>query len=127
MAIGLISKLESRRQQLGMSCAEVAARSGLGLRTVQRILTGSANPELSTLEKLAHAMSATVGFDLLGPDPDIVRQAQAQRKAAQLVSLTQGTSALEAQAVSQDALNRMKEQTAMRLLCGSRRRLWAEP
>ena len=41
----LAIQLEHRRRQLGMSCAAIALRSGLGLRTVQRALSGKEAPE----------------------------------------------------------------------------------
>jgi transcriptional regulator with XRE-family HTH domain len=122
----LTRQLEQRRKQLGMSCSAVATRSKLGLRTVQRALSSKETPEFHTLEKIAGALGASIRVGIEGPGVDAVKRKQAEGKAARLVSLTQGTSALEAQAVSQDALTRMKEQTVMRLLCGSPRKLWAQ-
>ncbi|HMB94891.1 MAG TPA: helix-turn-helix transcriptional regulator [Tepidisphaeraceae bacterium] len=122
----LILQLEHRRRQLGMSCADVASRSQLGLRTVQRALSGEETSEFSTLEKIAHALGASLNIEIEGPDVDAVKREQAESKASRLVSLTQGTSALEAQAVPEGALKRMKERTAIKLLSGSPRKLWAD-
>ena len=118
-------QLEHRRRQLGMSCAAVAARAGLSLRTVQRALTEGAAVELETLIQIAQALGASLRIELEGPDVDIVRRRQAEQKAAGLVSLTQGTSALEAQGIAQDELRRMKERATTQLLAGSARKLWA--
>ena len=109
-----------------MSCAAVAARAGLGLRTVQRALSGKETPELHTLEAIAKALGASIKLRLEGQDVDVVKRQQAERKAARLVSITQGTSALEAQAVPGKTLARLRKQTAMKLLTGSPRKLWAE-
>lgn len=124
----LAIRLERRRGQLGMGCPTLAHRTGLGLRTVQRALSGndSVAPELETLSKIANALGVSIRLKLEGADVDGFREQQAERKAAKLVSLTQGTSALEAQAVSKGTLARMKKRAARELLCGSARKLWAD-
>ena len=109
-----------------MSCAAVAARAGLGLRTVQRALSGKEAPELQTLDAIARALGASIQLRLEEPDVDVVKREQAERKATRLVAITQGTSALEAQAVSEKVLARMRKRTAMKLLTGSPRKLWAQ-
>ncbi len=120
------NQLEERRKQLGLSCAAVAHRAGLGLRTVQRALSADAIvPEFSTLNAIAQAMGASVEVELKGPDVEQLKEQQAQRKARQLVSLMQGTSALEAQGISKRDLARVTKQTARKLLAGSTRKLWA--
>jgi transcriptional regulator with XRE-family HTH domain len=123
----LANRLEERRKRLGLSCAIVAHRAGLGLRTVQRALSGDAiTAEFSTLNAIAQAMGASVRLKLEGEDVERLKEQQARRKARQLVALTQGTSALEAQAVSKSDLARMTKQTARKLLTGSTRKLWAD-
>lgn len=94
----IANQLEERRKRLGLSCAMVARRASLGLRTVQRALSADAvMPEFSTLAAIAQAMGASVRLKLEGDDVERFKEQQAQRKARQLVALTQGTSALEAQ------------------------------
>jgi hypothetical protein len=83
-------------------------------------------PEFSTLAAIAQAMGASVRLKLEGDDVERFKEQQAQRKARQLVALTQGTSALEAQGVSKGDLARMIKQTARKLLTGSTRKLWAD-
>jgi hypothetical protein len=51
---------------------------------------------------------------------------KAEAKARLLVSMVQGTSALEAQAVDQETQQEMVEQTVHELLAGSRRALWSD-
>jgi len=52
------------------------------------------------------------------------RKARAAEKATKLVNLVQGTMGLEAQAVNQQTLNDMIEQTTSELLAGPPKRLW---
>jgi hypothetical protein len=123
----LAHELEERRKRLGISCAAVAHRANLGLRTVQRALSANAiMPEFSTLNAIAEAMGASIRVELKGADVEELKEQQAQRKAERLVSLTQGTSALEAQGIGKGDLARLTKQTARKLLAGSNRKLWAE-
>jgi transcriptional regulator with XRE-family HTH domain len=123
----LAIQLEDRRKRLGMSCAAVASRTGLGLRTVQRALSADPiRPDFATLAAIANALGASIRIGLDTQDIATLKRRQAERKATRLVSLTQGTSALEAQAVPKIALERMKRKTVSTLLRGSSRRLWAE-
>src|SRR5580704_18031772 len=115
----LAIQLEERRMQLGMSCAVLAHRARLGLRTVQRALSDeeSVTPEFGTLNRIADALGASIQLEMRGRDIDDFKQQQAERKAARLVSLTQGTSGLEAQAVPKRTLTGMKKRTARKLVC----------
>jgi transcriptional regulator with XRE-family HTH domain len=122
----IIFELEHRRRQLGMSCAVVAARSNLGLRTVQRALSSEESPEFETLEKIAAALGASLQLGITGHDVESMKQAQAEAKAERLVALTQGTSALEAQAVSLETRHHLVNQAVRQLLRGSTRKLWAD-
>lgn len=125
MTARLANQLEKRRIALGMSCATVALRAGLSLRTVQRALGGDDNPEVATIEKIARALDASLTVKITGPSVAESRRRQARRKADLLVSLTQGTSALEAQAVSESRLDELRQRAIEKLLSGSTRRLWA--
>jgi transcriptional regulator with XRE-family HTH domain len=117
--------LNQRRRDLGLSCAAVAKRAGLGLRTVQRVLSGEeADPGFRTVCLIAEVLGAA--FTLEKEDLNTVRRRQAERKAAKLLSMVQGTSALEAQAFDKDAAVALKERTVRDLLSGSPRKLWAE-
>jgi transcriptional regulator with XRE-family HTH domain len=122
----VISKLEERRERLGLSCAVVAQRAGVGLRTVQRVLSGKdANPEMGTISRIAHALGASIQFKLQEIDIEQMKEAQAKLKAERLVALTQGSSGLEAQAVGRKTIKQMIKRTTRELLCGSPRKLWA--
>ncbi len=118
-------ELDKRREKVGMSCSAVAQRAGLGLRTVQRALSQEGSePEFATLAAIASALGASIQIGLAAKDIERFKREQAARKAEQLVALTQGTSALEAQAVPKRELARMKERTKRELLVGSPRKLW---
>ena len=83
-------------------------------------------PEFETLSKIAEALGVSIRVKLEGMEANAFKEQQAERKAARLVSLTQGTSGLEAQAVPKGTLARMKKRTARELLCGSARKLWED-
>jgi len=120
-----INDLEHLRKQLGMSCAVVAERAQLGLRTVQRVLSGSErSPELATVSAIASALGASLKLDR--PNVARMKQQRARQKADRLLALTQGTSALEAQAIPQSALSTLRQETIATLLAGSPRRLWSD-
>lgn len=121
----ITKQLIARRNEMGISCADLAQRSRLGHRTVQRIFSGEdANPRLATVLALAEAMG--VDLQVAISPVNAIRQRQASRKAEKLVSLVQGTSALEAQGLSAKEVRRLQVRTARELLRGPKHRLWAE-
>lgn len=122
----LFEKLESRRRELGLSQSALAERSGVSLPTVQRILSGhSAAASFENTVAIAQAVGMQLDAVPIFPAQEILEQ-QARKKAERLVDMVQGTSALEAQAVSARHLGQMVKKTVQELLAGSRRRLWAE-
>ena len=122
----LFEKLEVRRRELGISQSALAERSGVSLPTVQRILTGH-SPAASFESTVAIAQALGMQLDVVPifPAKELLEQ-QARKKAERLVGLVQGTSALEAPAVSPRHLGQMVTKTVQELLAGSRRRLWAD-
>ena len=122
----LFKKLENRRRELGISQAALADRSGVSLPTVQRILSGSRSAaSIESILEITHVL----GMDLEAVpriDAQEILEQQARKKAEKLVRMVQGTSALEAQAVSSRHIGEMIKKTVRELLAGSRRRLWAE-
>jgi len=126
-AIQSISKrLNERRQRLGISCSVLAKRTGISLRSVQRILSGEeTNPGFTTVASLAHVLGVGVRFN---DEVDVrtIRRRQAERKAERILAIVQGSSALEAQALSRETIRDLREKTIHELLAGSPRKLWAE-
>lgn len=116
--------LALRRSQLGMSAAVIAARSGVSVATVRRILAGHlGEASFANVSAVADALGAPL--QLQAGDPHEFRQHEARRKAERLARLVQGTSALEGQAVGSDAYRRIVERSYHELLAGPARRLWA--
>jgi hypothetical protein len=125
-ALRLLSKLASRRKHLRMSFRAVAERSGLGLRTVQRVLClEEPTARLDTVLQIANALSVELSPKEIGT-AHRVRKREAAKKAVRLASMVQGTSALESQAIPKNDLREIKDEIATRLLSGSSRELWAE-
>ena len=122
----LSSRLNERRERLGISCAVLASRTGVSLRSIQRILSGEeTNPGFSTVASLAQELGIGVRFD---DEVDIrtIRRRQAERKAERILAIVQGSSALEAQAVSRGTMHDLREKTINELLAGPPRKLWAD-
>jgi transcriptional regulator with XRE-family HTH domain len=122
----LLDRLNQRRRSLGISCAVLARRTGVSLRTIQRILSGEElNPGFSTVASLAHELGIGLRFD---DEVDVhkIRRRQAEQKARRLLALVQGNAALEAQAVSSRTMNDLRKQTINELLAGPPRKLWAD-
>ena len=123
--LSLATALNQRRRDLGLSCAIVATRAGLGLRTVQRVLSGKeADAGLRTLCLIADVLGASVTLAM--EDLNDVRRRQAERKSEKLISIVQGTSALETQTLDHENAVALKERLVRDLLAGSARKLWAE-
>lgn len=119
-------ELDKRRRRLGLSYDVLARRSGVSRPTVLRILSGQhAAASFSNVQAIAEAL----GLDLTTKERKPVsalRREQAAKKAKKLVSLVQGTSGLEGQAVSPKVVGEMLEQTTIELLAGPKRKLWSE-
>jgi transcriptional regulator with XRE-family HTH domain len=122
----LLSELDKRRRDLGLSYALLSQRCGVSRPTVQRILSGRhPTASFSNVVALAEALGLTLRFDSkVGPQK--MKQEQARQKARKLVALVQGTSGLEGQAVDRGSLDAMVKQTTHELLAGSKRKLWSD-
>lgn len=118
--------LDERRRQLGMSYAVLAKRSGVSMATAVRMLSGK-HPEVSFVNVVRIAAALGVRIQLTAQlTAQELRRQQAQEKARRLVGLVQGTAGLEGQAVGQDVLAELTQDTADTLLAGSRRNLWSD-
>lgn len=117
-------RLNGRRKALGLSCAGLAARSGVSEPTVKRILGGRI-AEASFGNVVAVCEALGVSLDLRESDVDELCRRQARTKSEEVARLVQGTSALESQAVDTESYRRLVERSYHELLAGSRRRLWS--
>jgi len=122
----LLKDLDKRRRELGLSYELLSRRCGVSRPTVQRILSGR-HPagSFANIVAIAESLGLEIRFDSK-IDARKLKWDQAERKAKKLVSLVQGTSGLEGQAVDERAVESMVEQTAHELLAGSKRKLWSE-
>ena len=122
----LLKNLDQRRRELGLSYELLSKRCGVSRPTVQRILSGHhAAASFANIVAIAESLGLGLRFDSRIDARELKRE-QAERKAKKLVALVQGTSGLEGQAVDEESVESMVEQTTHELLAGSKRRLWSE-
>jgi transcriptional regulator with XRE-family HTH domain len=123
-ATSLGNQLEFRRRKLHMSKSAVARRARVPIATVRRILSGrESSPGVSNVAAIAGALGVELRLHEIQTAQEF-RKARAAEKATKLVKLVQGTMALESQAVNQQTLNDMIDQTTSELLAGPPKRLW---
>jgi transcriptional regulator with XRE-family HTH domain len=126
--------LDLRRRELGISYSALADLSGVSQPALQRLLTGKVEaPALTSVAAVARVLGmgairflddGSIKFDP-AMSAQALRERQARKKAAWLVGMVQGTSALEGQAVSDAEYQAMVESTYHELLAGSDHRLWS--
>ncbi len=119
------SKMQRRRRELGISYPDLAALSGVSEATVKRIIHGqieSASMKHVAAVAVAMGLSLDMREDCSAMD---VKEKAAERQANRLLRMVLGTSALEAQPVSDKQAETMKRDAVHKLMSGSSRRLWA--
>ena len=119
----LIEKIRQRKKEIGITVDNLAQLSGIGVRTVHRLLSGD-DVKLSTVEKITE----TMGLDLAGNTIiplDRLRKQRARQKARYLATLVQGTSTLEKQGLDPKGIDQIIKLFEDTLLYGQyRNRLW---
>ena len=119
----LIKKIEDRKKQINISIENLAKLSHLGVRTVNRFFAGD-DVKLSTIERITNLL----GLDFAGNEVIPLKELEKQRakeKALFLASLVQSTSALEAQGLEKDSLNKIIDKFEKEFLQGQyKNRLW---
>jgi transcriptional regulator with XRE-family HTH domain len=124
MAI-VLERMRKRRKELGIPYVDLAARSGVSVATVKRIFSGQlGRATLAHVDAVAEAMGLSLSVREVCPAEEFKERA-AREKAARLVRMVQGTSTLEAQAVSKKHAKRLARESVHRLMAGSPRRVWA--
>ncbi len=101
----LIEQIIARKEQLGITVENLAKLSGVGVRTVNRLLKNE-DVKLSTIE----AVTNLLGLDFAGNEQIPLQELQKQRakeKALYLASIVQGTSALEMQGLEAASLKKI--------------------
>ena len=121
-----ISKnLDQRRRALDMPLNELSSRANVSPSTVRRVLAGEPGAGIEIVAAIGDALGVPrLNFTEARP-PGKMRRLQATLKARKIVGMVQGTSALEAQAVSEPDKKLMIEKTINELLSGPRSQLWA--
>ena len=119
----LIKKIEDRKKQINISIENLAKLSHLGVRTVNRFFAGD-DVKLSTIERITNLL----GLDFAGTEVIPLKELEKQRakeKALFMASLVQSTSALEAQGLEKDSLNKIIDKFEKEFLQGQyKNRLW---
>jgi len=121
----ILAELEKRRRAVGMPRRVLAARSGLTLRTVQRVLSGEGSDvRLRSLLAMAEALAMEARL-AKRTSPEVLRRRQARAKARKLAGVAQGSAALEGMAVPDAALRAVARRIEEKLLGGPAIRLWS--
>ncbi|HEV3079796.1 MAG TPA: helix-turn-helix transcriptional regulator [Gemmataceae bacterium] len=122
VATEFLEQLRQRREQLGMPLAVLAAKAGVPMQTLHRILHGEASAHFDKVLAVAQALEVVLSAQKVKARE--VRKRQARATAKRLVGMVQGTSGLEGQALDRDTLEEMTEQTTHQLLA-SKYKLWS--
>ncbi|OHD96452.1 MAG: hypothetical protein A3E21_07440 [Sulfurimonas sp. RIFCSPHIGHO2_12_FULL_36_9] len=115
--LDLINQIIARKKQLNISVENLAKLSGVGVRTVNRLLKNE-DVKLSTIENVTNFL----GLDFAGNEQvslSVLKKQRAHEKALFLASIVQGTSALEMQGLEDDSLNNIISMYEKEFLSGS--------
>ncbi len=115
--LDLINQIIARKKQLNISVENLAKLSGVGVRTVNRLLKNE-DVKLSTIENV----TSFLGLDFAGNEQvslSVLKKQRAHEKALFLASIVQGTSALEMQGLEDDSLNNIISMYEKEFLSGS--------
>ena len=99
----LVNKIKYRKKEIGITIENLAKLSGLGVRTINRLLN-SEDVKISTIEQVTNFL----GLDFSGNEViqlEELKRRRAHEKALFLASLVQATSALEMQGLERDKLD----------------------
>jgi len=115
--IELVNQIIARKEQLGITVENLAKLSGVGVRTINRLLKNE-DVKLSTIEHVTNFL----GLDFAGNEQvplNKLRKKRAREKALLLASIVQGTSALEMQGLEDDSLQKIIISYEKEFLSGS--------
>ena len=119
----LIQKIEDRKKQININIENLAKLSHLGVRTVNRFFAGE-DVKLSTIERITNLLGLDFAGNEVLPLKELEKQ-RAKEKALFMASLVQSTSALEAQGLEKDSLNKIIDKFEKEFLQGQyKNRLW---
>ena len=101
--LDLIKQIIARKEQLNITIENLAKLSGLGVRTINRVLANE-DVKLSTIESITNVL----GLDFAGHEVvtlEELKKQRAKQKAIFMASLVQSTSALEMQGLDENSVN----------------------
>jgi len=101
--LDLIKQIIARKEQLNITIENLAKLSGLGVRTVNRVLANE-DVKLSTIESITNFLGLDFAGNEIVPLEELKKQ-RAKQKAIFMASLVQGTSVLEMQGLDEDNIN----------------------
>ena len=101
--LDLIKQIIARKEQLNITIENLAKLSGLGVRTVNRVLANE-DVKLSTIESITNLLGLDFAGNEIVPLEELKKQ-RAKQKAIFMVSLVQSTSALEMQGLDENSVN----------------------
>jgi len=101
--LDLIKQIIARKEQLNITIENLAKLSGLGVRTVNRVLANE-DVKLSTIESITNLLGLDFAGNEIVPLDELKKQ-RAKEKAIFMASLVQGTSALELQGLDKESVN----------------------
>ncbi|PCI25336.1 hypothetical protein COB57_01245 [Candidatus Peregrinibacteria bacterium] len=99
----IIQKIQARKNDLGMSLVNLSGLSKVSKRTLNRLFAGS-TIQTDTLEHVTDVLGLNIAGTKI-KTVEMVKKEQANKKARYIVALTQDTSKMEVQGVSQSTLN----------------------
>jgi len=101
--LDLIKQIIARKEQLHITIENLAKLSGLGIRTVNRVLANE-DVKLSTVESITNFLGLDFAGNEIVPLNELKKQ-RAKQKAIFMASLVQSTSALEMQGLDENSVN----------------------
>jgi len=101
--LDLIKQIIARKEQLNITIENLAKLSGLGVRTVNRLLANE-DVKLSTIESITNLLGLDFAGNEIVPLEELKKQ-RAKEKAIFMASLVQSTSALEMQGLDKENVN----------------------
>lgn len=119
----ILSELKKQKEALSIPYEAIASRSGLGIATVKRAFSGH-DISLDTLDKIAVALGCEIAIKPK-QSPKALYQSQIEKKAQEIVNRVVKTSALENQAPSIEAQNKMLSQAKAMISKMPKSQIWA--
>ncbi len=115
------------RHQLGMSQIILSKRAGVPQSTISRIEKGDKDVNLSTLNKISHALSCgLLVLPMLVESIETIRRRQAHKQAKNHIRYLKGTMNLEKQEPDIKLIHALLREEENRLLQGPGSKLWKE-